>query len=261
MTDTGTPELRVAIMQPTFLPWLGYFALMAAVDCFVYLDTVQLIRRSWQVRNRLKGRDGPILLSLELRANPSRPLIYEARLADTPFRARLMASLRHILGRAPYFTLIEGIVAGAFEAAGDSLAELNIALIEGVAMAAGITTSRLRASSLAVDTNAVRADRLLAIVRAVGGCCYVSAPGSYAYLKAEDPFATSEVALRFFDFVHPEYSQFYPPFLPYMAAIDALAHVGPEGFWALLSTGTRPFLDRAALAARIPSPDSKDTMP
>lgn len=262
MTPPPPPGPRVAIMQPTFLPWLGYFAMMAAVDRFVYLDTVQLVRRSWQVRNRLKGADGPVLLSLELRGRPSRPLIGAARLADTPFRPRLLASLRHLLGRAPHFAPVQEIVAGALDAAGDSLADLNIAVIEGVAGAAGIATPRLRASALAVPEGAVRADRLLAITRAAGGRCYVSAPGSHAYLKDDNPFAGSEVALRFFDFAHPEYPQFHPPFLPYMSALDALAHVGPEGFAALLRAGTRPLQDLAGMAARRDTPaDPEETPP
>ena len=54
----------VAIMQPTYLPWLGYFALMDRVDTFVYLDSVQFARRSWQQRNRIRSADGEVMLTI-----------------------------------------------------------------------------------------------------------------------------------------------------------------------------------------------------
>ena len=60
--------MRVAIMQPTYLPWLGYFALMDRVDCFILLDTVQFARRSWQQRNRIKTARGPLWLTVPVRS-------------------------------------------------------------------------------------------------------------------------------------------------------------------------------------------------
>lgn len=228
------PRPRVAIMQPTFLPWLGYFALMDAADIFVFLDNVQLTRRSWQVRNRLKGAQGEVMLSVELQGRPSRPMIADARLAETDFAERISTTVGHLLSRAPHYPVVEGLLKSGFARAQGSLCALNIALIEGIAAAAGITTPCLHASSLELETEA-RGSRLRAICETLGAATYVSPPGAGDYLAEDAPFGGSTIALRFFEYVHPEYPQFHPPFLPYMAAIDALAHVGGDGLRALIS--------------------------
>ena len=248
MSDPA-PRPRVAIMQPTFLPWLGYFALMAAVDRFVYLDDVQLSRQSWQTRNRLKGPGGEILVSLPVARKPARVSIRDARISDLRALAKLRRAIADSLGRAPHFRLVEGIIDAGIAAADNGLCALNIALIEGVAEATGIATPRHRASDLGIGAESGRAGRLLDICRALGGRCYVSPPGALDYLEADDPFSGSDVALRFIDFHHPEHPQFHPPFLPFIAAIDALAHVGPAGFRALLERGTAGLRDRNALMA------------
>lgn len=236
MTDPAPPPPpRVAIMQPTFLPWLGYFALMDAVDTFVYLDDVQLSRQSWQTRNRLKGPQGEVMLSLPVARAPSRPLIHEAQLADRGHLRKMRRTIAMLLGRAPHFDVVDAILDAGFARAEDGLCPLNIALVEGIAAAAGITTPRLCASSLGLGTDE-RGSRLRAICEHLGAATYVSPPGAEGYLAEDAPFGGTAIALRFFEYAHPEYPQFHPPFLPFMAAIDALAHVGGDGMRALVRT-------------------------
>ena len=75
----------VAVMQPTFLPWMGYFALMHQVQDFVFLDNVQFSKRSWQCRNRIKGDNGPLMISMPIDKSNSRKLISEVQLANIEF--------------------------------------------------------------------------------------------------------------------------------------------------------------------------------
>lgn len=60
-----------AVMQPTYMPWLGYFNMIQQVDVFVFLDSVQVEKRSWQVRNRIKGPDGAVMLTIPIKAGNS----------------------------------------------------------------------------------------------------------------------------------------------------------------------------------------------
>ena len=239
---------RVAIMQPTFLPWLGYFALMETVGTFVFLDDVQLDRRSWQTRNRLKGPGGEVVLSVGISGRPSRVPINEARLADGEDFQKIRRAIEYSLGRAPFYPLVRSLVEEAFEGSSGMLATLNIGLIEGVARAAGIAASRVRSSELPPSSK-TREERLLEICEHLGAAEYVSPPGSFNYLRESDPFAASSIALRFLTFQHPEYPQLHPPFLPFISAIDALAHVGPEGLRPLIQSGLRPDRSRADLEA------------
>ena len=97
---------RVAIMQPTFLPWLGYFALIGSVDHFVFLDDVQFSKQSWQSRNRIKGPNGPVMLSLGISRAKSKPVIADVELAQTGFEGKLIASVKGALGPAPFAELL-----------------------------------------------------------------------------------------------------------------------------------------------------------
>lgn len=229
-----------AIMQPTFLPWLGYFALIDAVDQFVFLDDVQFSKQSWQSRNRIKGPDGPVMLSLGVARKPSKPLIHEARLAETGFETGLMKTIAANLGRAPHYDLVADIVARGFSDAGGSLCALNTGIIRGICKAVGISTPVHMASDMNVPHEDTKSGRLIAMCRVLGADTYLSPVGSYDYLADEDLFSNSPVELRFLNYTHPTYPQSYGAFLSHMAAIDALAHVGAEGFLPLVRSGVGP---------------------
>jgi len=232
---------QVAIMQPTFLPWLGYFALIDRVDRFLYLDDVQLSRQSWQTRNRLKGPQGPVMLSLPVARKPSLPMIQEARLADTGFERAMMITARHLLGRAPFAPLALSILEQGLNTAGGNLATLTITMIEAICTATAITTPRNRTSHMTVPSGDKIA-RLVALCRAAGAAAYLSPMGAADYLEGDTAFAAAGIDLGFFNFEHPVYPQSFPPFLGHMSALDALAHVGPDAFLPLIRSGIRPDL-------------------
>ena len=229
----------LAIMQPTFLPWLGYFALIEQADLFVFLDDVQFSKQSWQSRNRLKGPQGEVLVSLPVARKPSKPLICEVRLADTGFADTLRGTLQATLGRAPHYPLVAGIVEQGLALREQGLSAVNRAIISAIAQAAGIATPLHLASTSGVP-GGEKSERLLAFCRALGASEYLSPVGSYGYLAANNPFAGSDVRLSFQHFAHPTYPQLFGPFQSHLSALDALAHVGPEGFRPLVRSGIHP---------------------
>lgn len=228
----------VAIMQPTFLPWIGYFGMIDQADSFVYLDDVQLARRSWQTSNRLKGAAGPVQLAVSVAGKPSRPLIMDAKLSQNGFEDKLMRSAEHLLGGAPFGDAALEILGSAFRPLPKTLGDLNTTLIDAICTAARITTPRVRASTLAPPP-AEKARRLRLIAEAVGADIYLSAPGSWPYIREDNPFAEGPVDLAFFSYDHPEYDQPFPPFLTHMAALEAFARVGPDGFLPLVRSGQK----------------------
>ena len=223
-------------MQPTFLPWLGYFAMIDAVDQFVFLDDVQHSRQSWQSRNHIKGRQGALMVILPVARKPSRATIAEAVLSSTADTGKLLATIRNDLGKAPYYDTVAPVLENALEHR--RLADLNIALISGICAVTGIDTPLSRSSEMNVRT-AERSARLLAISRLMKADVYLSPQGSFDYLDRDNPFESELEELAFFDYEHPKYPQLYGDFLPFMAAIDALANVGPECFAELASGGVK----------------------
>ena len=75
--------MKVAIMQPTYLPWSGYFGLISHVDLFILLDTVQFAKRSWQQRNYIKTKQGPQLLTVPVFSKGKRDQLIKDTLIDT----------------------------------------------------------------------------------------------------------------------------------------------------------------------------------
>ena len=223
-----------ASMQPTYLPDLGYFQLMAKADGFVFLDDVQFARRSWQQRNRIWGAAGEVMLSVPVQKTDREALIADIRITDTePWREKHLASLRHTYAKRPYFE--EGTAFMDAQLGGQTagLADLNIAIIEAAATRLGLAPQFVRASALGAPDH--RSKHLLAICRAVGADSYLSPMGSHDYMIEDGVFATAGFLVRFQGFVEVPYAQGYESFVPYMAFIDAVMNVGWAGTAALIS--------------------------
>ncbi|MEP3299044.1 MAG: WbqC family protein [Pseudoruegeria sp.] len=241
----------LAIMQPTFLPWLGYFALIDQSDRFVFLDDVQFSKQSWQSRNRIKGPQDPILLSLGVARKPSKPLIKDVKLATTGFEIKLLKTVQANLGHAPYFDVVQSILQRAFDASGGSLSLLNRTITTQIASRCGLETEFSLASKANIE-GGEKADRLLEFCTHFKVTDYLSPVGSYDYLAEHNPFEGSRVNLGFQNFNHPEYPQNFGAFQSHMAAIDALAHVGPKEFLPLIRSGISSPLSIEELARKQP---------
>jgi hypothetical protein len=229
----------LAIMQPTLMPWLGYFALMDAADSFIYLDDVQYIKRSWQSRNRIKSPQGELMLSLAISKETTTSTIRQVRLSESHNHEKFMKCLISNLGKAPYFEFARLVVQQSYEESEGYLWQFNVGIADRIADAAGITTERILGSNLSIEPME-KASRLLAFCEHLSADSYLSPIGSYSYLSKSNPFEESGVELRFQSYCHPEYTQAFGEFTPYMAGIDALSWVGPENFLSLIRSGNRP---------------------
>jgi len=217
-----------AIMQPTYLPWIGYFALIDRVDQFVFLDSVQFERRSWQQRNRIKTATGVQLLTVPvLKKGRREEAIRSVEISPgSGFVKKHVRAIESAYGRARYFEAYAPALFALFEREQKLLADLNIAIILWLARAFGITTPSRRSSSMAAEGK--RDALLVAISQELGADQYVSPPGAHAYLDGNIAFPAAGIALTWHDYRHPDYPQLHGPFLPYMAAIDLLFNAGPD---------------------------------
>lgn len=219
-------------MQPTYLPYLGYFHLIAASDVFVFLDDVQFARRSWQSRNRIYGPSGEIMLTVPVRKHDRDTPIAAIEISEAEaWRDGHLASIRHAYARRPFLAETMAYVEDVLDVRG-SLARLNRAIIETAARHLGLKTEFVSASDLAQPGQ--RSDHLLAICRKVGATDYLSPVGSRDYMMEDGVFAAAGFPVAFQGFVEIEYPQGREPFAPYMAFIDAVMNLGWEGTRALL---------------------------
>ncbi len=223
-----------AIMQPTYLPYLGYFQLIAAADVFVFLDDVQFARRTWQQRNRILGASGELMLSVPVRKTEREAPISEIEISDAePWAQTHLASIRHAYARRPHLAVGLAFMEAHLASPPTRLADLNCRLIEAAAIKLGLSTPFIRASTLAAPGH--RSEHLLAICRAVDATEYLSPMGSHDYMIEDGVFATGGLPVRFQGFQDIAYPQGHEPFTPYMAFIDAVMNLGWAGAAALIS--------------------------
>jgi hypothetical protein len=226
----------VAIMQPTFLPWVGYFAMFDRVDEFVFLDSVQFARRSWQQRNKIKTAQGGKWVTVPVHSKGLRDQRINEILIDTkndPY-ARIKNSLRVNYGGAPYFEKHTPAVFEVLSGRPEKLVDLNLSLIGVLAKAFGVVTPTLRTSELEVEGS--KTEHLVSICRACEAERYLAAPGSKTYLDDTTAFQDAGIEVAYHEYEHPVYDQRFDGFESHMAAVDLLFNTG-DGALELISSG------------------------
>ncbi len=223
---------RVAIIQSSYIPWRGSFAILAACDAFIFLDSVQFTRRDWRTRNRIKTPNGPLWLSVPVRQKGQYTAPIDAiEIADPDWSSRHLASIRASYARAPAFAAEFPALADAYAAiaAEPSLSAMNRHLTAWLCGRLGITTPLLRDVDL-IDRARLDAldptERLAELAAAVGADRYLSGPSARAYLQ-EDVFNRRGIAVEWMDYagLHP-YPQLWGDFEPAVSTIDALLNLG-----------------------------------
>ena len=234
---------RVAVMQPTYLPWCGYFALLDYVDEFVLLDNVQYSHRSWQQRNRIKGPDGAILLTVPVVSGSKRNEIKKV-LIDNSSKPLLkhLKSMQHAYSNSGFYSEIISHIVPILRPPTLLLSDLNCVLIKEISKILAISTPMVKASDL--GSVGVKEDLLRSICDQLGATEYVSPPGSHDYLDGSSAFKDGRVKLSYFNFVHPTYEQKFGSFISHLSVIDMLFNVGAKHSMELMRGGVnRPPID------------------
>jgi hypothetical protein len=216
---------RIAIVQSNFLPWKGYFDLIAAVDEFVLFDNFQYTRRSWRNRNRIKTPQGVQWLTVPVVAAPQRTRICDVRIASPDWPEQHLKTLRMAYGRAPYFSEIVGIIEEVARARFEHLSDLNHAFVRRICAYLGISTPiRSHRDYQPIDHRQLR---LRDICLSAGASTYVSGPAAKCYLD-ETLMGAAGVEVEWFDYGgYPKYRQLWGPFVHEVSIIDLLFNHGP----------------------------------
>jgi len=232
--------MRLAISQPTYLPWIGYFDLIDQVDKFVLLDDAQFERRSWDQRNRIKSPTGLQWVTVPVHNRGRREQrLCEVEICDRRFWEKEVRSIEARYGEAPYFEIYFPRLKELHSEAGLKLVDLNLALIKWISSELGLTTPMVRSSSLNVDGR--RSGRLAAMCKLLGATDYVSPRTALYLLEDLRIFAESGIKVWFHNYTHPEYKQRFPPFCAYASVLDLLFNEGPRSLEIIRSGRGEPF--------------------
>ena len=231
--------MKVAIHQPHYLPWLGYFAKWAAADRFIFLDTVQYEKNGWQNRNRVKMAAGPRWLTVPIHARLGTPMREVTIDTAQPWRERHLRAIEQAYAKAPELGRYRDALAAFYRQDWDRLAPLAMASSRWLAGALGVATPAVLASELVVEGTGAADDataRLVALCRAVGADTYLAGQDGARYMDTQR-FVAAGIAVQAQRYEHPVYGQLHGEFAPFLSALDLLLTHGDEAL-AILCGGS-----------------------
>jgi hypothetical protein len=218
------------VLQPSYIPWRGYFHQIQRADVFVFYDDVQYDRGGWRNRNRVKTHNGPVWLTIPVEKKGSvetRAGIDTIRIDwKRPWTKSHWTTIKQSYQKAPFFNEYRELLENIYGRQPELLADFTIETTIEIARLLGLGDKRfLRSSQLNAD--GVKTGRLLSILQQVGATHYISGPSARAYLE-EDKLATAGISLEYMQYEYEPYRQLYPPFDPQVSIIDLLMMAGPE---------------------------------
>ena len=227
--------MKLAIMQPYFFPYIGYFQLIAAVDLFIVYDNIKYTKKGWINRNRMLQNGKDVMFSLPLKSDSDYLDVCQRELSADFNRDKLMNQLKGAYRKAPFIEqtlpLVEHIVrcrdANLFGYLHNSIVKTCEHL--------GISTQIRASSDIAINHDLKNQDKVLALCDAVGSHNYVNAiGGKELYLR--DMFQQKGVDLKFIQSKPFEYEQFGDAFVPWLSIIDVMMFNPLEAIQACVAT-------------------------
>jgi hypothetical protein len=214
---------------------MGYFEQIARSHTFVFLDSVQFVRSSWQARNRLKASEGSVFwLTVPTDRTTLDTEIEHVRICDREknWRRKHLSAIQSSLGRGPFFRKYFPIFEFWLNKESTLLADINIALIQEISNLLGLSATFVRSSDLGVMGK--RTELVLDICRLLGADKYYSAASAAEYID-ESLFTQSNIMLEYQNWLHPIYQQVSAPFVSHLSIVDALMNIGAEATAVLIT--------------------------
>ena len=226
--------MRVAILQPSYIPWRGYFDLIHRVDLFIFYDDVQYDKHGWRNRNQIKTPHGKQWLTIPVysRGVLTRHIpISQIRIVwKSPWNRNHWKTLQQTYKKAPYFETYIPLLEQFYSRHDELLADFTIDFTIALARILGITDTRfLRSSKLGIEGSQTssKTERLIGMLQKVGAKHYITGPSAQAYIELEK-FSAAGLVLEFMAYDYPTYSQLYPPYDPFVSVLDLLFMTGPD---------------------------------
>lgn len=219
---------KISIVQSNYIPWKGYFDMIAAVDEFIIYDDMQYTRRDWRNRNKIKTPEGSQWLTIPVKAKGK----YFQRICDTEIDSSEWAALHwkalaQNYGRAPYYLEVASLLEPLyFENKYTHISQINRHFIESICAYLGIKTKISNSWDYILLEG--KTERLLNLCMQTGCTEYVSGPAARNYLDIQ-AFTDLGIKLTWFDYDnYPVYSQLWGEFIHEVTVLDLLFNCGRD---------------------------------
>jgi hypothetical protein len=219
--------MKLAIMQPYLLPYIGYFQLIKAADRFVIYDDVNFINKGWINRNNILVSGKAHLFTVPLINASQNKLIHEVAISNEPWQKKLLRTLEQSYQKAPFYPMVFPIVENIITYQSQNISELAVFSLTEIVRYLGIDTEIVTSSRIYENDYLKSQDRILDICRKDGATTYINPIGGME-LYDKDLFREHGVDLFFIKSKPIEYPQFKNHFVPWLSIVDVLMHNSPS---------------------------------
>lgn len=222
--------VKVGIMQPYFLPYIGYWQLMHHVDIFVVYDDIEYTKKGWINRNRFLVNGQPETFTLPLKKDSDFLSVSERRLSEgfSVEKVKVMRRMEAAYRNAPYFQEGKELLADIFASSEDNLFRFIYQSIEHVRARLGMTNRLVISSMLGVPRQLKGQAKVIAICKALGATDYINPIGGVD-LYDEQAFSAEGIQLHFQQVCPFKYRQYQNAFVPNLSIIDSIMFLGLQG--------------------------------
>ncbi|MBM4144876.1 MAG: WbqC family protein [Nitrospira sp.] len=213
--------MKIGIMQPYFLPYIGYFHLIQAVDQFIVYDNIQYTKKGWINRNRFLQNGKDVIFSIPLKKDSDFLDIKDREISADFKKDNLLNQIREAYRRAPYFAQTFSLVEQIVRYEESNLFRFIHNSIVRTCEYLRIGTELVASSNVPIDHSLKNQDKVLALCEAVSATTYVNAIGGME-LYSKDTFREKRIDLKFIKSKPFEYPQFGNEFVPWLSIIDVM---------------------------------------
>jgi len=219
--------MRIAVHQPQYLPWIGYFHKMMQVDVFVFLDNVQYKKREFQNRNKIKTANGPIWLTVPvITKGRFHQRVKDVEINNTErWREKHFEAILRNYRKAKHFHEFEEFLNKLYSLPWEKLCDLNVFIIKEFAKYLEIGVKFYFETEL--DIEGEKTERIINICKKLKADTYLSGIGAKDYL-VEERFKEEGIKLEYQNFTHPVYPQLYGDFVSNLSILDLFLNCGKE---------------------------------
>lgn len=217
--------MKVGIIQPSYIPWRGYFDFIDSVDLFIFYDDIQYSKQTWRNRNQIKTASGLTWLTVP---------VYDPHMADimavqinnkVNWRKKQLRTIELAYSRAPFFNDYFHDFSAILRQDENSLCTLDIRLTRWLMEKLAISTPTMLASELGARGSST--ERLVDILKKVNADSYLSGPAASAYLDIP-LLRRNGIDVEYKSYVYEPYPQLHGEFVSTVSVIDLLFNTGPE---------------------------------
>ncbi|MEB2334352.1 MAG: WbqC family protein [Anaerolineaceae bacterium] len=222
--------MNVVILQPSYIPWRGYFDQIRRADLFIFYDDIQYDKHGWRNRNQIKTHQGKQWLTIPVHSKGATQgaLVKDIRIDwSKPWARSHLKALTVSYSKAPCFKEYLPLLNDLYQRSDEFLADFTVESSILLARTLGFNSTEFIRSSKLTDITGRKADRVINVLKQVGATHYICGPSASSYMEPEK-FDAAGITFEYINYNYPEYSQMYPPYDPYISILDLIFMTGNE---------------------------------